>query len=322
MGSVLRLIRDHSIGGDSVSLDPTWDAGSQLRSATLTLHAAGVVMRMSPDEIAHVHLSERGSFMREGALLALAKRRGLKTVATIHGASFTSFAQRRARFAAAVLSCADLVTCLDPDVDGLVGELAPETRVVLLPNPVALPEAIVPVDQTAEVVLFAGEIGLRKGVDVLCRAWEKVARERPAARCILVGPATDLKPPQLERLEIRPPAGSGEMSDLLACARVVALPSRAEGMPMTLVEAMAAGRPFISTPVGGIPQLAAGDGGMLVPVGDAAGLALRLVEFLTSPGMARTWGERGRSFCAKTRSIEVIDGQLRELYGAIRSAAG
>jgi glycosyltransferase involved in cell wall biosynthesis len=321
MGSVLRIIRDHSVGGDVVSLDPTWIADSPLRSAGLTARAMLKLMRIPSGEVIHVHLSERGSFLREGALLVLAKRRGLPTAATIHGASFLAFAHRRPRLVAGVLRHADLVTCLDLDVVETVRTLAPGTRVELLANPVPLYPAIAPADETAEVVLFAGEIGLRKGADVLCRAWETVARERGKARCILAGPRTDLEIPDLERLEIHPPVGTAEMVELLAHARVVALPSRAEGMPMVLSEAMSAARPFISTPVGGIAELAAGGAGTLVPVGDAQALARALVEVLADPALARARGDDGRRFCAETRSVEVIDARLRELYASLPVAS-
>jgi glycosyltransferase involved in cell wall biosynthesis len=277
----------------------------------------GKVARSSSSDIVHVHLSERGSFVREGALLILAKRRGLATAATIHGASFVPFARQRPRLVAGVLRHADLITCLDPQVCEIVQTMAPRARVALLPNPVPFPATILPADQTSEIVLFAGEIGLRKGADVLCQAWAQVAQERTDARCILVGPRTDLQIPKLERLTVQAPVAGDEMADLLSRARVVALPSRAEGMPMALAEAMGAGRPFVSTPVGGIPELAADGGGVLVPVGDADALALRLSEFLADPTIARTWGERGRSFCAQTRRVEVIDARLRDLYAAI-----
>jgi hypothetical protein len=195
-----------------------------------------------------VHLSERGSFLREGALVALAHRRGLVTVATIHGASLMPFAPS-------------------------------------------------------------------KGADVLHRAWQLVAQRRPQARCLMVGPVGDFTPPDTERLEVRAPVGPIEMKEILRRARVVALPSRAEGMPMVLTEAMSLGRPFVSTPVGGIPELASG-GGMLVPVDDELALADRLTELLADPELARKIGERGRRFCLETRSIEVIDARLRKLYAA------
>lgn len=321
MGSVLRIISEHSVGGDAVSLTPTWIAGSQLQSGRLTARALLKVARISAPDVVHVHLSERGSFIREGAVLILAQRRGLTTAVTIHGASFVPFARRRPRLVASVLGHADLVTCLDGDVLEIVRTMAPGARVELLANPVPLYPAIPPADETAEVVLFAGEIGLRKGTDVLCRAWETVARERRDARCILAGPCTDLEIPDLERLEIHPPVTPEEMVELLALARVVALPSRAEGMPMVLTEAMSAGRPFISTPVGGISELAAAGAGTLVPVGDAEALASALVEVLADPALARARGDDGRRFCAETRSVEVIDARLRELYATLPVAS-
>jgi glycosyltransferase involved in cell wall biosynthesis len=108
------------------------------------------------------------------------------------------------------------------------------------------------------------------------------------------------------------------MTELLRQARVVALPSRAEGTPMVLVEAMSLGRPFVSTSVGGIPELA-NQGGILVPVDDHLALANRLVDFLAEPRLAYELGERGRKFCAETRSISVIDDRLRQLYSATAS---
>jgi glycosyltransferase involved in cell wall biosynthesis len=321
MGSVLRIIRDHRIGADIVSLDATWIADSPLKSAKLTARATFKLASISPGEIVHVHLSERGSFIREGGLLVLAKRRGLPTAATIHGAAFLPFARRRPRLAATVLRHADLVTCLDRQVLEIVRTMAPATQVELVANPVPLYSGIPPADQTAETVLFAGEIGIRKGADVMFGAWEIVSRERTGARCILAGPRTDLQIPDLERLEIRPPVTSEEMVELLSQARVVALPSRAEGMPMILTEAMSAGRPFISTAVGGISELAAGGGGTLVPIADADALASALVELLADPALARALGDDGRRFCAETRSVEVIDGRLRELYATLPGAA-
>jgi glycosyltransferase involved in cell wall biosynthesis len=86
-------------------------------------------------------------------------------------------------------------------------------------------------------------------------------------------------------------------------------------MPMVLAEAMSLGRPFVSTPVGAIPELADA-GGMLVPVDDEYGLADRLTDLLADPDLARGIGERGRQFCVETRSVEVIDARLRALYSA------
>jgi glycosyltransferase involved in cell wall biosynthesis len=315
MASVIRVLTEHRVGGDVVDWHPTWTPESRSMTGRLFAAAVQALLKMPASEVAHIHLSERGSFLREGSLLALAHRRGLVTVATIHGAMFMPFARRYPWLASVVLRHADLVTCLDQATLDFVRLNAPGTRCELLPNPVVVDDSFLPADETPELVVFAGEIGLRKGADVLQRAWLLVARRRPQARCLMVGPEGDFAPSYAERLEVRSPVGPGEMREILRGARVVALPARAEGMPMVLTEAMSLGRPFVSTPVGGIPELAVA-GGVLVPVDDESGLADRLTDLLADPDLARIIGKRGRRFCLETRSVEVIDARLRKLYTA------
>jgi glycosyltransferase involved in cell wall biosynthesis len=321
MATVIRLLTEHDVGGDVVDAHPTWRPQSPLATARLFASSARALLRMQAGDVAHIHLSERGSFLREGSLVALARRRGLVTVVTIHGASFLPFARRYPWLVSAVLRRADLVTCLDRATLNCVRLRAPKVRSELLPNPVLVDEDLTPADETDELVLFAGEIGLRKGADVLQGAWRLVAQRRPAARCLIVGPAGNFTPPDAEHLEVRAPVDPVKLREILRRARVVALPARAEGMPMVLTEAMSLGRPFVSTPVGAISELADA-GGMLVPVGDELALADRLTELLANPALARTIGERGRQFCLQTRSVEVIDARLRELYSAAGEGLG
>jgi glycosyltransferase involved in cell wall biosynthesis len=313
MGSVLRIMQEHHLGGGKVNIHPTWRAHARVASLLLSLRGAARIVTLRGEQIVHVHLAENGSFLREGALVVLGGSLGRGTVATIHGAHFLEFSDRRRRLASFVLRRADLVTCLDHAVLERVREIAPETRVSLMPNPIAIDDCSPSADTTDEVVLFAGEIGLRKGADVLRRAWPTVKAARPGARCIMVGPAKDFAVPPADGLEVRAPVGAGELRLLLRSARVVALPSRAEGMPMILTEAMSAGRPFVSTPVGGIPELAVA-GGLLVDVNDDGGLARELIGLLGDRDRAREIGEAGRRFCRDTRSVEVLDVELAELY--------
>jgi glycosyltransferase involved in cell wall biosynthesis len=82
---------------------------------------------------------------------------------------------------------------------------------------------------------------------------------------------------------------------------------------MILTEAMAARRPFVSTPTGGTPDLA--PGGILVPVEDEDALASAIVELLADAQRARDMGQAGQDLCRDTRSVEVIDRRLSALYG-------
>jgi hypothetical protein len=199
----------------------------------------------------------------------------------------------------------------DVDLEA-VRSVAPQVRVAIMPNPTPVDPASPPADQTEEIVLFAGEIGHRKGADVLERAWPRVARDRPEARLIMVGPLVLDHAPAGERLEVRDPVPIEAVRELLHAVRVVVLPSRGEALPMILTEAMAARRPFVSTPTGGTPSLA--PGGILVPVEDEDALAGALVELLADPRRAGELGQAGQELCRATRGAEAIDARLRALY--------
>lgn len=313
MGSVIRVLTEHSGGRATTVIHPTWRPTAKFASGPLAMKAALSLLRVKKIDVVHVHLAKRGSFLREGAIVILARMLGKATVVTIHGSSFLSFARRHQWLVAGVLRRAHVITCLDEDVLTLVRLFAPRARVELVPNPVRMDLDSPRANETEEVVLFAGEIGLRKGVDVLCRAWPLIAVSRPKARCIMVGPVKDFAVPPMERLEVLEPVDSSGMKDLLRLARVIALPSRAEGMPMVLTEGMGSGRPFVSTPVGGVPELAR-EGGVLVKVDDDVELANCLINFLADPQLAARLGDQGRRFCLATRSVEVVDNQLRVLY--------
>ncbi len=318
MATVIRLFTEHGIGGEDVECYPTWRPQSSLRNARLAGAAARTLARAPRGTVAHVHLSEKGSFVREGMLVALARRRGLPTVVTMHGASFMPFAEKHVRLASNVLRHAHAISCLDRETLEFVRSSAPNAASAIVPNPIFVDERYTPADQTDELVVFAGEVGLRKGADVLSGAWRQVAERRPRARCVIVGPAGDYTPPASERLEVRPPVDPNEMNAILREARVVVLPSRAEQMPMVLTEAMSLGRPFVSTPVGGIPELK--EGGTLVPVGDEQALADALTALLADPAKARAVGELGRRLCLRTRSVEAVGAHFRELYRLAASA--
>ncbi len=291
---------------------PTWVPGSNVKSGLLAARALALVLRLPRCAAVHVHMSEGGSFIRETAIVAAAKCRRLPRIITIHGRDFADFSERHPHLVKVALRMASAITVLSEVDLAVVRRLAPSVYAELLPNPAPLDLVAGSVAETSEVVLFAGEVGLRKGADVLQRAWEVVASRRPLARCIVVGPATGLHLPKTERLEVRGPVESEEVRNLIHEARVITLPSRSEALPMILTEAMAAGRPFVSTLTGGISSLA--DGGLIVPVEDHQALADALIALLADPARAQALGSAGRTLCRERMSPDRIDIRLRQLY--------
>ena len=106
---------------------------------------------------------------------------------------------------------------------------------------------------------------------------------------------------------------------------VVCLTSRNEGTPVSLIEAMAAGRPVVSTRVGGVPDLVGGirqemngfqicERGILVPRDDAQALAAALEYLAEHPETARNLGDAGRRFAAGHFTLERLAGDIDQLY--------
>jgi glycosyltransferase involved in cell wall biosynthesis len=205
------------------------------------------------------------------------------------------------------------VSCLTEETEAEIRRVAPGVDVRRVPNPIPIERGAAPASATSELVLFAGEVGQRKGVDVLIEAWPAVRAARPEAWCLVVGPSTGMAIPEMPGLDVRGPVSMADVRALMRDARVVVLPSRAEAMPMVILEAMSLARPFVATPVGQVPDLAVDDGA-LVPVGDADALSSAIVRFLEAPDHAEAVGIRGQDVCARRQGVEVVDAMWRAIY--------
>ncbi len=110
----------------------------------------------------------------------------------------------------------------------------------------------------------------------------------------------------------------GERSDVPAILRGLdcfVLPSLAEGISNTILEAMATGIPVIATDVGGNRELVeAGRTGEIVPAGDPHALAARMLAYVRDPEAARAAGRAGRARIEREFSLEAMLGRYRDIY--------
>jgi glycosyltransferase involved in cell wall biosynthesis len=320
IGTVMRLMVQDSLGDDGRVI-PTWRPTSRRDRLGLVARALACVGRSPDMTVIHGHLSQGGSFVREGLVLAAGRRRSRPVVATVHGSRFVPFARSHPRLVAAALRQAHVVTCLTTETRDTIAALVPDADVRLVPNPLPVDPDPTPANETDEIVLFAGEVGKRKGADVLAEAWVQVAAQRTTARCVVVGPRTAWSFPSLDRLQLLDSVDAVEMRGLLRSARVVTLPSRAEALPMFLLEAIGARRPFVSTTVGQIASVARG-GNVLVAPGDVDGLASALISFLGDPSLAREVGELGFAENLRERGTIGLDQRWQDIYRQARGAIG
>ncbi|WP_447007507.1 glycosyltransferase [Saccharothrix isguenensis] len=140
-----------------------------------------------------------------------------------------------------------------------------------------------------------GRLAPLKGQDRLLAAWPAVRAKVSDARLVLVGDG-----PMGERWRaacgdesVRWWGHDDEVADFYAAADVVVLPSRAEGMALVPLEAMACGRSVVAFDVSGVRQ-SVGEAGAVLPDGDVEALAEAVAERLADPALADGEGERGR----------------------------
>lgn len=115
----------------------------------------------------------------------------------------------------------------------------------------------------------------------------------------------------------------GEAWNLLPGFDVFVLTSRSEGLPNTLMEAMAAALPCVSTDVGGCRELVEhGVTGYLVPAGDAQLLAARIREVAADPEARARMGRAGRQRIASGYSVERLASQVEQVFLRLLEAAG
>jgi glycosyltransferase involved in cell wall biosynthesis len=112
---------------------------------------------------------------------------------------------------------------------------------------------------------------------------------------------------------------AGQKADELARAAIFCLPSHAEGLPMAMLEAMAAGKAIVTTGVGGIPDAVSdGENGLLVEPGQVAALADALARLLGDEAERRRLGERARATIAQRFESGVVVQQISAVYEALR----
>jgi glycosyltransferase involved in cell wall biosynthesis len=173
----------------------------------------------------------------------------------------------------------------------------------------------------APLVLTLARLSYEKGVDTLIDAATILHEGRPQARFVVLGDGPDRSELQ-RRIDERRATSvvmlAGFRQDVwpaLAASDIVCLPSKSEGMPNVLLEAMAMGRPVVATAVGGIPEAVIdGQTGLLVAPADPRGLADALRRLIDDRELARRLGEAGRATVERRFLAHDVAACYGELY--------
>jgi glycosyltransferase involved in cell wall biosynthesis len=286
-------------------------------------------------DVFHIHVADRRSFYRKLAYFEQAQLTGKPVVVHIHGAVFEEFHDASAANAKAIhwmFRRAAAVLVLHQRIFDKAREwVGDEGRVEILYNPVDLrifDQAPTPPAGGPPTVLMMGEVGERKGAFDLAAAIPAILEAVPDARFRFAGNGeTDRLQEQVDSLGISDhvdvmgwTAGAEKIAAFKS-ADVYCLPSYAENLPVSVLEAMAAGLPVVGTPVAGTPEaIIDGETGFMVSPGDQEALSERIIRLLQDTNLRERLALAGRARAEAHFDNEVVVSRLvslwRELSGA------
>jgi glycosyltransferase involved in cell wall biosynthesis len=281
-----------------------------------------------------VHAQDAGT----DAYVAL--RSGYPTVLTLHGIQHKEWKHKRSFLRQArnkfyslwierdnLRRTRHLIAISRYVVDCFSMQLSPDVRAYYVPN--AIDEGFFDLADTSDgrTILYAGAVILRKRPLDLVQAFAQVARQDPATQLRMAGESSsELSYADLVRRAIEKEDLQGRVHLLgqlsedavlqeFAGCDVLALPSAQETTPMVIAQAMAAGKPVVTTPVGGVPDMVRdGETGFLVGVGDKDGLAEALLRLLRDPSLRRRMGQLGREFATENYRVDHVARRTHEVY--------
>lgn len=317
--------------------DPTRSALQKLRyQLGMSWKFFATVARVRPT-IVHVKAASGINYYQCAAYVMIARLARRRVLLQLHAGDFPQFYDRAGPLGQAIighsLRLPHRLVALSESWATYFSGLAQREHIGVVPNALVVAEYAdakpdrarfrIPAGRVA--VLFVGTrdpaFDVQKGLPELLRAMQAARVRRSELFLVLAGGAPDseaitqaLGPEGEAWTHVGTVTGEAKAA-LFRTADILALPSYFENMPNTVLEAMAAGRPVVATPVGAIPEMVEeGASGFLVPVGDADQLADRLALLAADPTLRDRMGARARALADQRYDMAVLERALTAEY--------
>ena len=326
--SLFEPVQEAAAHSGSVAFEPV-AISDRLRPATdlAALRRLRRLLHANRAQVVHAH------GMRAGALAALAlqlpgaawpsgKRPDL--VVTVHNAPPPRVAAGAVYglLERIVARQADVVLCVSSDLSARMRRIgARGVSRAIVPAPEARSAGRRPADLTDDgrpIVFAAGRLAPQKGFETLIAAAARWQDRRPEPVVVIAGTgplAHDLAAQARDTgVDVRFLGQRDDVEELLAAADVFALPSRWEGQPLVLQEAMRAGCPIVATDVGGVRDLTGDEAALLVAPGDPEALAASVLNLLEDADLASRMGKAAAKKAAALPTESDAVGSVIEIY--------
>ncbi|MCL2253114.1 MAG: glycosyltransferase family 4 protein [Lachnospiraceae bacterium] len=278
-------------------------------------------------DILHVHTASNASYYRKKVFVETASFFRKKIVIHLHCGNFPTFyseqseeGQRRIR---KTLNKADYFLIVTKKWTDFVATLVPLEKIAVLDNTIVLPPQS-KTDFNNRNILVLSRLSETKGLGELLAIFPKIIEKFPDARLYLGG---SWENEELEKratmlgdtVKILGWIGDAEKEEYKKLCSTFVLPTHFEAMPISILEAMAAGMAILSTNAGGIPDVITdGIEGRLVAPKDEEALSKGLVELLESEDVRRKFGEAARKRAESRVSIYDNVEKLCRVYRSLK----
>ena len=215
---------------------------------------------------------------------------------------------------------ADVVTANSHGALRTMERYVPVSKLVYVPNPLHIPTTVRSAAQRDKVILTVARLHHQKGIDILLEAYRIVLDNRRDWRLCIVGDGEERQALQQQaaRLGIATMIDwQGQVADVspfLASASLFVLPSRHEGTPNALLEAMAYSMPVVVTDSSPGPVVAVGQAGCVVAGGNPAAIAETVLGLIKDETRRQKLGIAARALCHKY-SLERVEDRWNTILG-------
>lgn len=278
-------------------------------------------------DIIHIHTSEVPSAARKCFFFFIARLWRKKTIIHLH--AFSPQTTIKSKFRPIynyLFNHADKIVLLSEYWKDLVSKEfhLPEGKTIVIYNPcttIISSQSYVPQKQ----ILYAGTLNLRKGYSDMLRAFALIAPKYPDWKIVFAGNG------EIENGKLLAQQHNIEQQTIFLGwidgiqkdkafkeAMIFCLPSYAEGFPMAVLDAWSYGLPVVTTPVGGIPDIAINRTNLLLFIpGDIQTLANNFVELIENLSLYNTIAEEGKKLSSTKFKIETVNQEIDYLYNSL-----
>ncbi len=288
-----------------------------------------ILFKMPFYKIVHFHTATGWSYRRLTIIFSVAKLYRKRTIWHIHVGELQIYYDKAGALEKQMIKFAlrnaDVVIALSSNCSKMIANIEPLAPIKILLNTVNVNDYQVDNREVHDpvTVLLLGRLEYRKGIHVILKAIEILADKNI---CFVLAGDGDVEGTRKfvednnfeEKVSVPGWISGDQKLTLLKEADIYILPSYQEGLPISILEAISAGLPIISTPVGGIPDAVAdGENGYLIEPGDFKALASKILLLSEDYNLWKKLSRRSSEIAKQKFHMPRIESELADLYNQL-----